>query len=73
MKENLQVSFAAMLGLGSPGLNLFLDTVNPLLHALLTAGQIGVAIATVFYIYRKWKTTGKKKRRSRKSPPNEAP
>jgi hypothetical protein len=73
MKEHFQVSFAAMLGIGSPGLNLVLDVVNPVLQALLTVGQIGVAIATVLYIYRKWKTAGKKSRRSRKSPPNEAP
>lgn len=66
MKDNFQVSFAAMLGLGSPGLNLVLDIVNPVLQALFTVGQIGVAIVTIIYIYRKWKTAGKKSRRSRK-------
>lgn len=71
IKEHLQVSFAATLGLGSPGLNWVLDIVNPVLQALFTLGQLGVAIITILYIYRKWKQAGKKTRRSRKSDTNQ--
>lgn len=67
IKENLQVSLAAFLGIGSPGLNLVIDTVEPVLRAALLLGQFGVAIVTILYIYRKWKQAAKKTRRPRKS------
>lgn len=60
MKDNLQVSLAATLGIGSSGLNPVLDVVNPWLQALLLLGQIGVAVVTIWFIYRKAKNTPKK-------------
>lgn len=68
MKDNFQVSLAAMLGLGSPGLNLVLDIVNPVLQALFTVGQIGVAIVTIVYIYRKAKNILPKRRKKKETP-----
>lgn len=73
IKENLPVYLAAAVGLGPPGLNSVLDIVNPVLQALFTVGQLGVAIITIIYIYSKWKTVGKKSRRSRKGSKDEAP
>lgn len=67
LKEHLQVSFAALFGIGSPGLNLVIDVVEPIVHMGLLLGQLGVAIVTILYIYRKWKQAAKKSRRSRKS------
>lgn len=68
LKEHAQVSFAALLGVGSPGLNFVLDVVEPILRIGLFMGQLGVAIVTILYIFRKWKQAGKKTRRpARKS------
>lgn len=67
LKENIQVAAASVLGLGSPGINHFIEVVEPMLQVLLTVGQIGVAIATILYIFRKWKQAAKKTRRARKS------
>lgn len=73
LKENLQVSVAAAFGIGSPGLNLVLNAVEPALRAGLLIGQLGVAIVTILYIYRKWKQAGKKTRRSTRKTTNETP
>lgn len=67
MKDNFQVSLAALLGFGSPGLNLILDVVNPVLQVLLALGQIGVAVTTLWFIYRKAKNI-RPKRRKKKEP-----
>ena len=70
MKDNFQVSLAALFGFGSPGLNLVLDVVNPLLQALLLLGQVGVAAVTIWFIYRKAKNVTPKRRKKKDSPPH---
>lgn len=66
MRDNFQVSLAATLGLGSPGINLALDIVNPVLQSLLTAGQVGVAAVTIWFIYRKITNLPTKRRKKKK-------
>jgi hypothetical protein len=72
LKEHLQVSLAAIFGIGSPGMNQVIEVAEPVLRMALTIGQFGVAVVTILYIYRKWKQTAKKIRRPRK-PKDETP
>jgi hypothetical protein len=67
LKEHLQVSLAAIFGIGTPGLHHIIEVAEPVIQAALTVGQLGVAIVTILYIYRKWKQAAKKTRRPRKS------
>jgi len=67
LKDHLQVTLAALLGVGSPGLSGVLAVSEPYLQASLVVGQIGVAIVTILYIYRKWEQVEKTVRRPRKS------
>jgi uncharacterized membrane protein YqgA involved in biofilm formation len=67
LKEHIQVSLAAIFGIGSPGINHVLEVAEPIIQVALTVGQLGVAIVTILYIYRKWKQAAKKIRRPRKS------
>ncbi len=55
MTERLKVGVAAILGMATPGTNLFLDGIEPMLKILLLLGQIAVAFVTTAYIYSKWK------------------
>lgn len=54
--RDAKVYAAATFGFGFPGLNVFLENIEPLLKALVLLGQIGVAAVTVVYIYSKWKS-----------------
>lgn len=56
MIKEVKVYAAAFFGFGFPGLNVFLQNIEPLLKALVLIGQIGVAAVTVVYIYSKWKS-----------------
>ncbi len=60
MTERLKVGIAAILGMATPGTNLFLDGIEPVLKILLLLGQIAVAVTTTWYIYRKAKNLSKK-------------
>lgn len=61
--ETFKVKAAALLGLGSPIVIHFFEWSKPVLDWLLSAGQVGVAIATTLYILSKWRAV----RKSRKS------
>ena len=55
MKENFKVGFASVLGLGAPISNVFIENAEPIMRLLLSAGQIGVAVISILFIYRKWR------------------
>jgi hypothetical protein len=46
-----KVSGAAVLGFSTPVVNTFLENVDPVLKTLILFGQVGIAFATVGYIY----------------------
>lgn len=54
--RDTKVYAAALFGFSFPGLNVFLENIEPLLKALVLVGQFGVAAITVLYIYSKWKS-----------------
>lgn len=64
--EALKVKTAALLGFGSPAVNLFLKNIEPILNTLILIGQIGVATVTILYIYSKYRKISGSKRRKRK-------
>lgn len=53
--EPFKIYSAALCGFSIPGMNLFLENLEPILKALVLAGQFGVAVMTILYIYSKWK------------------
>lgn len=59
--DNFRVGVAAVFGAGSPVANWFVD-VEPALKVLLLLAQVSVAIATSFYIWRKWQNAKAKKK-----------
>lgn len=59
MSDNLRVAVAAIFGAGSPVTTWFIET-EPTLKVILLLAQISVAIATSFYIWRKWRNAKKK-------------
>ncbi len=64
--KNWGVTIAAITGIGSPDvLNWvgLIESLNPLLDALVRAGQIGVAVVTILYIYRKSKRIPTRRRK----------
>jgi len=66
MKLNFHsgVTVAATLGLASPDLVInFFKTTIPVLDWLVRFGQVGVAIATVIYIYKKWNARPKPRKK----------
>ncbi len=58
--DNLKVALAATVGFGSPATNLMVDSAEPVLKLLLLAAQLGVAVVTILFIFRKWKNAEKK-------------
>lgn len=50
-----KVYSAAFFGFSIPGMNLFINNLEPVLKALVLLGQTGVAAVTILYIYSKWK------------------
>lgn len=69
-RDGLKVTGASLLGFGAPSVNWIVEVGEPVLKLLLLLAQFGVAVATIFYISRKWKQAGKKPRRIRKRPLN---
>jgi len=57
--DNLKVGLAAVVGVASPSTNWFVTDAEPVLRLVLLAGQIGVAVLTSIYIYRKIKSKSK--------------
>lgn len=60
MKEQLKVYSAAVLGFSSPGINLLVNAVEPVLRILLLVGQVGVTGVTILYIVQKWRNARNK-------------
>lgn len=60
--QDAKVYTAAILGIGTPGFNGFLQSVGPWIEALIHLGQVGVAVVTILYILRKWKNLKKDKK-----------
>lgn len=59
-----RVMWTAAFGLISPdAINLTIKSLGPLLDAMVRLGQFAVAVATVCYIYKKWKTVPTKRRK----------
>jgi hypothetical protein len=51
--DNLKVSVAAIVGVATPATNWLIVSAEPVLRLVLLVGQIGVAVATIVYIYHK--------------------
>lgn len=69
MNKPWQVYLAAATGLTAPDVFTwvrFVENLNPVLDAFVRIGQVGVAVATVFYIYRKAKNIPKRRSRKQK-------
>lgn len=65
MSDNIRVAVAAIFGAGSPTATWFVE-VEPTLKVVLLLGQISVAVATSFYIWRKWRNARAAKTKSKK-------
>ena len=61
MKDLSRVSLAAIGNFVVVGTATVLDKTSQILHLILVSGQIGVAIITVAYIWKKIKTLKKSK------------
>jgi hypothetical protein len=59
MSDNIRVAVATVFGAGTPFTTWFIE-MEPTLKVILLFAQISVAIATTFYIWRKWKNAKKK-------------
>jgi len=59
ISEQSKVALASLLGVATPGANLFLGGVEPALKIILLVAQIAVAVFTALYIYSKWKKNRK--------------
>lgn len=55
MLQDVKVYSAAFFGLSFPGLDLVINSLGPLLDALLVLAQVGVAAVTILYILAKRK------------------
>lgn len=64
--ENLKVFGASLLGFGAPSANWLLDVGEPVMKVLVLAGQFGVAVVTIVYIYYKCRGLAKADRRRKK-------
>ncbi len=57
------VTFAAAAGMGTPdALTFVTDKLSSVVELFVRLGQLGVAIMTILYIYRKWKSAADKKK-----------
>jgi hypothetical protein len=51
----MKVKLAAVVGIGSPWLTGLLLKFGPALDFFIKLGQVGVALVTILYIWRKWR------------------
>jgi hypothetical protein len=51
----MKVKLAAVVGIGSPWLTDLFLKFGPALDFIIKLGQVGVAIVTILYIWRKWR------------------
>lgn len=58
--DSVKVSLAAATGVSVPVLDRLALSAEPIARMLLLAGQIGVAVVTILYIYRKWRNLKRK-------------
>lgn len=50
----------AVVGLGGPDVaNSFLNNFSSVIEVFVRLGQVGVAVVTILYIYRKWRNAKK--------------
>lgn len=66
--EDNKIGVALAGNLSLAGLSNWVANLGPMLHILLTAGQIGVAGVTIWYIVKKARQVGKK---NDKNPPSD--
>lgn len=66
LRTDGRVTAVSILGLAGPDIVRFFEQVGPVFDALVRLGQVAVAIATVFYIFKKAKNI-RSSRRSRKN------
>jgi hypothetical protein len=67
------VGFLASANLATAGIVGFLEGLEPALKALLLAGQVGVACATIWYVFRKAKAVRIPRKYARKKKEPVAP
>lgn len=60
------VGLLAAANLSLAGLQTFLSSLQPILHTMLSVGQVAVAAVTVYYIWRKARAVKVKPARKRK-------
>lgn len=64
---DIKVFSAAAFGFGLPGVNLFLQSWEPIIKDLVLLGQFGVAVATIVYIMAKWRKLSPRRRKPKDS------
>lgn len=58
--DSIKVTLAAVTGVSVPALDRLVSAAEPIARMLLLSGQIGVAVVTILYIYRKWRNLKRK-------------
>lgn len=51
--DDVKIYAAGAVGAGAPAMNWFVNFAEPLFQVFLLAGQTGVAIVTILYIWKK--------------------
>jgi hypothetical protein len=60
MRELFNVGFLASANVAGSAVQNFFQGMEPLLHFLIGLGQLGVAVVTIWYIWRKIKASKQK-------------
>ncbi len=66
-KTDGRVTAVSLLGLAGPDIVRFFEQAGPVLDGLVRLGQVAVAIATVYYIFRKAKNIRSNRRSKKKT------
>ena len=59
------VTLAAAGGLGLPDVAEWFKVADPIIDGFVRLGQVGVGIATMIYIVKKWKSTPARRRKKK--------
>lgn len=65
IKSDWTVPSFSLISLAGPDVVRFFEQMGPVFDGLVRLGQVGVAIATIFYILKKRKTIGSRVRRKK--------
>lgn len=65
LQSHWGVTFAAVGGLSIPDVAEFFKTADPIIDGFVRLGQVAVAVATVIYIVKKWKSPTTRRRRKK--------